>query len=121
MKKHRFKIGIALFAVVMGGLLIGLNYPWEYSRLHSPDGKYFCVAYSSLWRSLIPASPGGGGDKSGYVEMFTVEGKSLGSAPIEMVSMIHDLTWRPGEAEIKLVHTWSLPDPANSSSVRPAP
>lgn len=108
-------------AVLIGSCIVVLNRPCEYKRVKSPDGQYVCVAYFPLWQSLIPMSPGSSGDKSGYVEMFATNGKSLGSAPIEMVSMISDLRWDLNEARIIGLHTWSLPDGFSPIGSHPQP
>ena len=92
----------------MAAAVIVLNYPCEYTRVKSPDGRFICIAFFPYWKSLVPMTPGSGGDKSGFVEIRGANGRSLGSAPIEMVSMIHGLKWYSDAASIPCVHDWDL-------------
>ena len=80
----------------------------EYSRVTSPDGRFYAVATFPIWQSFVPTMPGGSGDKSGSVTVYTAGGISCGRAPVEMVWFIQDMEWTTNHAEIRLVAEWDL-------------
>jgi hypothetical protein len=80
----------------------------EYSRVVSPDGRFYAVATFPIWQRYVPMMPGQTGDKSGSVTVYTADGRSCGRAPVEMVSSIRDLEWSTDRAEIRLVAEWDL-------------
>jgi hypothetical protein len=81
-------------------------------RAASPDGAFEAVARTALVNLLIPVMPGQSGDRAGRVTIYRRDGRSCGSAPVEMVWMIHDLHWalagKPREASLVAVATWDL-------------
>ena len=80
----------------------------EYSRVASPDGRFYAVATYPIWQCCVPMMAGQAGDKSGSVTVYTADGRSCGRAPVEMVSFIRDLEWRTDRAAIRLVAEWDL-------------
>ena len=80
----------------------------EYSRVTSPDGRSYAVATFPIWQRYVPMMPGQSGDKSGYVTVFTSNGRSCGRTAVHMVSFIRDLEWSSNRAEIRLVAEWDL-------------
>ena len=80
----------------------------EYSRVTSPDGRFYAVATFPIWQSLIPMMPGSSGDKSGSVTIYAAGGGSCGRTPVDMVRFIQDLEWTTNHAEIRLVAEWDL-------------
>ena len=80
----------------------------EYLRVTSPDGRFHAVAEYRRYEALVPMFPGGGGDKPGFVTVYTREGASCGRVAVPMVQGIHELQWGPGAAEIRLLARWDL-------------
>ena len=97
-------------ALVCFGALVSLPFvlTGEYSRVASPDGRFYAVATFPIWQRYVPVMSGQAGDKSGCVTVYTAEGRSCGRAPVEMVSCIRDLVWSTDHAEIRLVAEWDL-------------
>jgi hypothetical protein len=105
--KKQVVLGICI--VVIGMLAsLPLVITTESWRVTSPDGRFYAVVTSPIWQSYVSVMPGGGSDKSGYVTVYTREGKSCGRAPVEMVWMIQDMEWSETNAELKLVAEWDL-------------
>jgi hypothetical protein len=63
----------------------------EYKRMESPDGRYYVVISYRLYNSLMPMMPGGSGDKSGFATMYNAKGHSLGTMPVQMLSLASDI------------------------------
>lgn len=104
------KLAIAAPTIVILGTVGSLPFVMteEYSRVSSPDRRFYAVASCPIWQQYVPMAPGGAGDKSGYVTVYTREGKSCGRTPVEMVWMIQDLKWSGDNAELRLVANWDL-------------
>jgi hypothetical protein len=98
----------SLIACVVALISLPFVLTGEYSRVTSPDGRFYAVATFPIWQSYVPMLPGQGGDKSGSVTVYTSDGRSCGRAPVEMVSFIRDLEWGTNRAEIRLVAEWDL-------------
>lgn len=100
----------ALIAFLIGaGLVAGFAlWPQEYARELSPDGKHVAVAKYRAYQSWIPMFPGQFGDKSGWIEIVTKDGKKVGEADVDMVSQIRDIRWSPDSVEVRLVATIKL-------------
>jgi hypothetical protein len=92
-------IGVALWSVFR---LV------ECRRITSPDGRFYAVAECRAWRFHVAMSPGSSGDKPGYVTVFTRDGQSCGSAPLDMAWMIDEMSWSTTNAELRLVAEWDL-------------
>jgi hypothetical protein len=80
----------------------------EYRRVTSPDGRFYAVATYPIWQAYVPMSPGSSGDKSGYIAVYTRDGKSCGRVSVEMVWFIQDIQWGVSTAEVPLVADWDL-------------
>lgn len=80
----------------------------EYRRVTSPDGRFQAVAEYRRYEALVPMFPGGGGDKPGFVTVYTREGVSCGRVEVPMVQHVYQLAWSPHAAEIRLVARWDL-------------
>jgi hypothetical protein len=78
----------------------------------SPDGAFEAVARTAPINLLIPVMPGQSGDHAGRITIYTKDGRSCGSASVDMVWMIHDLRWdlarNPREASLVALATWDL-------------
>lgn len=98
---------------VCGGLAVLLSTPLlTYREVASPDGEFSAVAKTALIRTFMPAMPGQAGDKPGSVAILRKDGKSCGSVPVVMVSMVEDVRWqldgKPREANLVATATWNL-------------
>ncbi len=80
----------------------------EYSRVTSPDGRFYALATYPIWQSFVPMAPGSSGDRSGSITVYTAGGSFCGRAPVDMVRFIQDLEWTTNHAEIRLVADWDL-------------
>lgn len=80
----------------------------EYIKIASPDEKYFARVTYNFYQSILPIMPGGSGDKSGHVTIFSKSGKSFGTIPIDMLSMAREIEWTSTGASIKLVGEWDF-------------
>jgi hypothetical protein len=64
--------------------------------------------------------PGQGGDKPGWVTIYRADGRSCGTARLDMVSLIYDLVWnldsKPRTARIGPIATWNLDECTVSAS-----
>lgn len=98
-------IGCVLLCAVALGSLFRLT---ECRRVASPDGRFYAVATCWACRTYVPMMPGEGGDKPGYVTVFTRDGHSCGSAPLPLASMIDETNWGSTQAELRLVAKWNL-------------
>lgn len=56
--------------------------------------------------------PGQAGDKPGWIGIIRRDGRSCGSARVEMISMVYDVRWRldsePREAHLVATAMWNL-------------
>jgi hypothetical protein len=78
----------------------------------SPDGAFEAVATTARINLLIPVMPGQSGDQPGRITIYTKDGRSCGSSPVDMVWMVHDLRWdlarKPREASLVARAKWDL-------------
>lgn len=96
---------LGLLSAVALGLSLRLV---ECRRVASPDGRFYAVASCRAWRAYLPMMPGSGGDKPGYVTVFTWEGQSCGSAPLPLAWMIDEMQWSTARSELRFVAEWDL-------------
>jgi hypothetical protein len=103
---------VGMLAVMAGGATLLFAPLLTYRSVASPDGQFTAVAKTSLFRTFTPAMPGQAGDKSGTITVFRRDGRSCGSTPIEMASMISGMRWqldgKPREAAIVATAVWNL-------------
>ena len=104
------KLTIAGFIILLLAVIASIPFlvTAEYRRVTSPDGKFYAVATCPIWQYFVPMPPGGAGDKSGYVTVYTRDGKSCGRVPVEMVWYIQDMKWNTTSAELPLIAEWDL-------------
>jgi len=102
------KIAVGSVLVCLIVLLSPFVLTGEYVRVSGPDGRFYAVATFPIWQRYVPLMPGQSGDRSGSVTVYTADGRSCGRVPVDMVSFIRDLEWKPGRAEIRLVAAWDL-------------
>lgn len=107
---RRMLLIIGIAAITLGPLAL---WPIPTSRRDvSPDGEFTAVVSAALIHSLVPVMPGHGSDKPGRISVIRRDGRSCGSAAIDMVWMISDLRWelemKPRRAVIPTVATWNL-------------
>ena len=78
----------------------------------SPDGAFIAVATKSYFYALVPVMPGQSGDAPGRITIYRKDGRSCGSAPVDMVWMIQDLRWElsktPRGVSLTAVAAWNL-------------
>ena len=78
----------------------------------SPDGAFIAVATRPFFFALVPMMPGQSGDAPGRITIYRKDGRSCGSAPVDMVWMIQDLRWElskaPREVTLTAVAAWNL-------------
>jgi len=78
----------------------------------SPDGAFIAVATRPYFYALVPVMPGQFGDAPGRITIYRKDGRSCGSAPVDMVWMIQDLRWElskaPREVSLTAVAVWNL-------------
>ena len=103
----RFSIA-GLLCLALLSMLVASRVTTEYSRVTSPDGRFYAVAKYRPYLSFIPMSPGRSSDKPGFVTVFTSDGISCGRAAIPMLQNFAELQWRPDAAEIRLIAEWDL-------------
>jgi hypothetical protein len=110
MKRLRIVIPLAALVVVVASALAAGLRTEEYYRASSPDGRHYAVATYRLYQACIPRMPGGGGDKPGYVTVFTRGGLSCGRAPVPMVNVVYSLRWDAKTASLPGSASWDLVD-----------
>jgi len=54
---------------------------------------------------------GGGGYDSGVIELYTSDGKSLGSRYVEAMHLLDTISWKQNSVTLKFVGEWKLPNP----------
>jgi len=101
---------LAIAALVLIGLTVVLLMPVEQFRFRDPSGQFTAVVSSRRILSYLPAMPGQGSDKPGFVTILDSQGRDLGRIPVDMIWMAHDLEWQPDGAKIKLVGEWDFRD-----------
>jgi hypothetical protein len=103
---------VAAFAAAIAAISLAFIPLVPVRRADSTNGAFEAVARTALVNLLIPVMPGQSGDRAGRITIYTRDGRSCGSAPVEMVWMIHDLHWdlagKPREASLVAVATWDL-------------
>jgi hypothetical protein len=77
----------------------------------SPDGAFLAVVKAPIIYRYLSVMPGQSGDRPGAITIYR-EGRSCGSAPVDMVSMIDDLRWElsrsPREVSLVAAARWDL-------------
>ena len=95
-------------SAVLTAIVVSALWPHEFTRVSSPDGRHVAVVHYRAYEGWLPIFPGASGDKSGWVTVFTKEGKKRGPSVLDMVSDIQGLRWYPeavwvpGHGEIRL-------------------
>jgi hypothetical protein len=78
----------------------------------SPDGAFIAVATRPFFFALVPMMPGQSGDAPGQITIYRKDGRSCGSAPVDVVWMVQDLRWElskaPREVSLAAVAVWNL-------------
>jgi hypothetical protein len=78
----------------------------------SPDGAFTAIATRPYIAALVPMMPGQSGDTPGRITIYRKDGRSCGSAPVDMVWMVQDLRWElskaPREVSLTAVAVWNL-------------
>jgi hypothetical protein len=109
---HSRRARIVLLVAVCGLATLLFAPLLTYREVASPDGQFVATARTSVFQSLMPAMPGQAGDKPGRISVARSDGRSCGSTPIDMVSMIGELRWelgaKPREASIVATARWNL-------------
>ena len=117
-----FIIGVSIFFLVIT-LIYAIflsRITHEYGRSISPDGQYYLVAKSYTLRNFrFFAAPGDGGGHydNGVIELYTINGKSLGSKYTQTMELINQTAWDKDEVYVKLVGYWKLPVPLSQQLI----
>jgi hypothetical protein len=111
MRKAHLVLLLAAVAVALAGYLLFLPLIADRAAT-SPDGAFIAQTTVAPIMLLIPVMPGQGGDKPGRVTVYGKDGRSCGSAALDMVSMVSAIRWRldarPRRAELIAVAAWDL-------------
>jgi len=97
-----------LFAVSAGVVSIWLFQEVEYFRFKSPDNQHIAIVTWRRYESWMPAFPGQGSDRPGFVRIEEAGGVNYGRIAIPMVWMARDLEWTRHGAELKMVCQWDF-------------
>ena len=109
MIKQRFVQGLGILAfLLLLGLGVFLFVPSSGQPRYSPDGRHYFEVSSRPYHRFLPAFPGQGSDKPGFITVFTAEGKRCGRAALPMVWMSSDFRWEEKRARVPLVAEWDL-------------
>jgi hypothetical protein len=102
-------LAIGAFAAIAMLALLPLD---PVRSAESPDGAFMAVATRPFLYALVPMMPGQSGDAPGRITIYRKDGRSCGSAPVDMVWMIQDLRWElskaPREVSLTAVAVWNL-------------
>jgi hypothetical protein len=83
-----------------------------FRRAESPDAAFIAIATRPYFYALVPMMPGQSGDAPGRITIYRKDGRSCGSAPVDMVWMMQDLHWElsgvPREASLTAIAAWNL-------------
>jgi hypothetical protein len=90
------------------GLAAFLASEGEFQRVDSPDGSFTAVITARRVWSFVPGMPGSASDRPGTVRVERRDGRSCGSAPLEMVQQGYDLRWEDQAANLPAVAQWDL-------------
>jgi len=80
-----------------------------YSTFTSPDGQHRIEVFAchTWWRSMFfPSFPGQGGDSPGRIFFKDAAGRTLGSAPVDMVNIVPPPRWSPRHVEVYCLADW---------------
>jgi hypothetical protein len=81
-------------------------------RAESPDAAFIAIATRPYFYALVPMMPGQSGDAPGRITIYRKDGRSCGSAPVDMVWMVQDLRWElsevPREVSLTAIAAWNL-------------
>jgi len=75
----------------------------EYVRFKSPDGRHALIVYRY---PMVFASPGQGGDASGYVLLTNPSGQELQRKTVDMVQMVHNPQWSQTGVRVRMILDW---------------
>lgn len=96
-----------MLVVVVGLVSFALLHESKREPQISPDGRFYAVVSSRTWRSFVPAMPGGGSDKPGFVTVYTRDGRSCGRKAVPMV-WAGGIAWLGRYAETETLQRWDL-------------
>ena len=108
-RKKILAVAALIVVIIAGGGAVWLFHEDEYLRINSPDGKYTAIVTCRRYESLLPTSPGGSGDKAGFIRIESSGGINFGKIDVPMVLMASDLEWTSTGADLKLVGEWNFP------------
>lgn len=112
LRARYWSIGAVTIAVLAGISSVLLAPLATYREVPSPDGEFIAIAKAPLLYAFVPVMPGQSGDRPGRVMVVRRDGRSCGSADVEMVAMVGAMRWRldgkPREAGIVATATWNL-------------
>ncbi len=102
---------LSLLALWVGAIAKGAVWLLQdvpYGRFESPAGDYVAIASSPTYLNFLPAMPGQGGDKPGWITIQNAAGDHYGTIPTPMVSLIYSLEWTPEGALLVGVGEWDF-------------
>ena len=106
-KTNRAALCTALTVLTAAGLLIAGLHRTMYARHESPDRSHYAEITYYTWQSWIIRMPGQGGDKPGFVEVFSRDGASLGRIPVDLINAV-DIDWTETGAGIRSRGEWDF-------------
>lgn len=111
-KRRRWSLALVLVLLICVGGILAVR-QWqkmsasEYRSFTSPDGQYRVVVLSVP--SLLPLTPGHGGDARGFVQLCNRDGEVLRESPVDMVQTVQSVEWKAGRVTISRFADWPLP------------
>ena len=100
--------GVGLLALGVW-VAVSLYHPTPWGEpSYSPDGSHYLQLSTRPQHSLVPAFPGQGSDRPGFVTVFTAAGKSCGRAAVPLIWIASDFEWTAKGAYLPLVAEWDL-------------
>ena len=107
-RKKILTLALTAFGCLAALAVLAFVFTEEVSRVSSPDGRFYAVVTRPIWERYAFTTPGHSSDASGYITIYTADGRSCGGVSVEMISLIQDLKWSADHAEIRLVAEWDL-------------
>ena len=80
----------------------------EYRTFNSPDSAYYIKL--NKYASFLSIMPGSTGDAPGYIQLYNNQHQLLQQQEVEMVQLVEEVKWQPGQVSIKFIADWNLPE-----------
>jgi hypothetical protein len=84
---------VIALAISLGVYFVWLR-PVPHAHYVSPDGRFDVVTWTRPYHGWMPAMPGTGSDRPGWIEIVRrSDGRSCGELPVPMIWMATDVQW----------------------------